>query len=173
MLTANMPSIEDELAAIERSANNSNNIMNSTNNNNNNACDRGKSSIPHGSISSVDSNNYDKNELLMPIKEDMGSKARQRNSMSLNPGALSSALAGLSDSDDSDDNSKVASPPPVVQQKTPNPKASGGPDHRPLVGGFSAAAYEAARVDHYKKQGKEVRGHQERPMGYNNFPRYP
>eukprot|EP01082_Thalassiosira_pseudonana_P000602 g1422.t1 g1422 contig10:2057992-2058512(+) len=137
MLTANMPSIEDELAAIERSANNSNNIMNSTNNNNNNACDRGKSSIQHGSISSVDSNNYDKNELLMPMKEDMGSKARQRNS------------------------------------KTPNPKASGGPDHRPLVGGFSAAAYEAARVDHYKKQGKEVRGHQERPMGYNNFPRYP
>jgi len=31
------------------------------------------------------------------------------------------------------------------------PKA-GDPNHRPLVGGFAAAAYEAARAHHYKAQ---------------------
>jgi len=96
-------------------------------------------------------------------------KAKQRNSVSLNPMAMRSALAGLSDLDDSDDDEKAPPHPPVL-----NPKASGGPEHRPLVGGFAAAAYEAARVDHYKKQGMEVRGHNApKPRSRNNYPRYP
>ena len=40
-----------------------------------------------------------------------------------------------------------------------NSENTGGPGHRPLVGGFAAAAYEAARLDHYKKKGKPVNGH--------------
>lgn len=104
-------------------------------------------------------------------------KAKQRNSVSLNPMDMRSALAGLSDLDDSDDDDednkaqvkkdRAPSPPQVV-----NPKASGGPDHRPLVGGFAAAAYEAARVDHYKKQGMDVRGHNA-PKPRSHYPRYP
>ena len=100
-------------------------------------------------------------------------KAKQRNSISLNPTALQ-ALAGLdvSDYDDSDDEkAPKKSPPAPVPDRNPNPKASGGPEHRPLVGGFAAAAYEAARVDHYKKQGKDVRGHATPQKSRSIFPR--
>ena len=38
--------------------------------------------------------------------------------------------------------------------------SSRAPDHRPLVGGFAAAAYEAARADFYAKQGIEANGHE-------------
>lgn len=99
--------------------------------------------------------------------------AKQRNSISVNPMAMRDALAGLSDlvdSDDSDDedlkptanrnNNRMASAPqPQQPAGLKNPHGSGGPEHRPLVGGFAAAAYEAARVDYYKKLGKDVRGH--------------
>ncbi|KAL9181428.1 hypothetical protein ACHAXT_010233 [Thalassiosira profunda] len=101
-------------------------------------------------------------------------KAKQRNS--LNPLAMRGALAGLADLDDSEGEDgkqpqhkpKAPSPPQAT-----NPKASGGPEHRPLVGGFAAAAYEAARVDYYKKRGKEVRGHQAPNPRPDNYPRYP
>lgn len=99
--------------------------------------------------------------------------AKQRNSISVNPMAMRDALAGLSDlvdSDDSDDedlkptanrnnNRMPSAPQPQQPAGLKNPHGSGGPEHRPLVGGFAAAAYEAARVDYYKKQGKDVRGH--------------
>ena len=99
--------------------------------------------------------------------------AKHRNSMSVNPMAMRDALAGLSDLVDSDDsdnedpkpttngNNKRMPSAPQPQQPAglKNPQGSGGPEHRPLVGGFAAAAYEAARVDYYKKQGKDVRGH--------------
>eukprot|EP00980_Cylindrotheca_fusiformis_P029060 scaffold22709_cov158-Cylindrotheca_fusiformis.AAC.3 len=35
---------------------------------------------------------------------------------------------------------------------------AGGPNHRPLVGGFAAAAYEAARDAHYKEQQRRLQG---------------
>lgn len=107
-------------------------------------------------------------------------KAKQRNSISINPLAMRGALAGLSDLDDSEDEDekqnqkKAPPPPPPLAPSNPNPKASGGPDHRPLVGGFAAAAYEAARVDYYKKQGKDVRGHHApKPRPHYHYPRYP
>ncbi|KAL3795277.1 hypothetical protein HJC23_008362 [Cyclotella cryptica] len=108
-------------------------------------------------------------------------KARQRNSISVNAVA-SSLLAGLShydsDDDDGDGNESTgkeasSTPIPVVVS---NPKASGGPQHRPLVGGFAAAAYEAARVDYYKKQGMQVTGHdnaQTKSRSRGHLPKYP
>lgn len=115
-----------------------------------------------------------------------GGKAKQRNSISINPMAMRGALAGLADLDDSDDeddkqknsanNNQKKVPSPPSQPQVSNPKASGGPEHRPLVGGFAAAAYEAARVDYYKKQGMNVKGHhpprQHRPWSHL-YPKYP
>lgn len=89
--------------------------------------------------------------------------------------AMRGAMAGLADLVDSDDEDDQKSPRRVKALPPPhvsNPKASGGPEHRPLVGGFAAAAYEAARVDHYKKMGKEVRGHNP-PRLASYYPRYP
>jgi len=75
-------------------------------------------------------------------------KARQRNSIALGRGSTS--FMGLSDYDSEDD---------VPKASIINPKSSGGPEHRPLVGGFAVSAYEAARADYYRKQGIHVKGH--------------
>lgn len=116
-------------------------------------------------------------------------KPKQRNSISINPMCMRSTLnelADLVDSDDEDDGGKAQpikkAPAPTQLRRnslvapTPisNRQASGGPDHRPLVGGFAAAAYEAARVDHYKQQGVGVRGHHEQRFPHRaHYPRYP
>jgi hypothetical protein len=57
------------------------------------------------------------------------------------------------DDDDDDDERLPGKPMPGVS----NGAAVGGPHHRPLVGGFAAAAYEAARAHHYAtiNKGKE------------------
>lgn len=49
-----------------------------------------------------------------------------------------------SDLDDSDEEDDARTKPGTGQTN-----AVGGPNHRPLVGGFAAAAYEAARAHHY------------------------
>ncbi|KAL3791561.1 hypothetical protein ACHAW5_000864 [Stephanodiscus triporus] len=88
-------------------------------------------------------------------------QAKQRNSVSLNLMAVRNDLAGLIDGDGDDGDGNCDTKPIKEERKVcKNPYASGGPEHRPLVGGFVAAAYEAARVDYYKKRGIEhVRGH--------------
>mmetsp|Transcript_3189 Transcript_3189/g.7674 ORF Transcript_3189/g.7674 Transcript_3189/m.7674 type:complete len:137 (+) Transcript_3189:171-581(+) len=75
-----------------------------------------------------------------------GGGAQRRSSSVLQPGALAGIGFGIdfddSDYEDSDDEdgSPVASPT--------NGTGTGGPNHRPYVGGFAAAAYEAARMHH-------------------------
>ena len=90
--------------------------------------------------------------------------AKQRSSISINPLSMRDTLADIADLVDSDseeegtttsDNKQM----PSSQPSKTNPNSTGGPEHRPLVGGFAAAAYEAARLDHYKKKGKLVNGH--------------
>lgn len=177
-------SIDNEISEIEQGE-----FMSSSNNSssfNHTAASGKKSSM--GSVDTFNSNDYEKGDILLGFPsrgatmspQTMGGnnagaapslkvsgKAKQRNSVSLNPMAMMSALAGL-DLNDSDDDEKAPSPQPLL-----NPKASGGPEHRPLVGGFAAAAYEAARVDHYKKQGMNVKGHNPpKPRSRNNYPRY-
>jgi len=75
-----------------------------------------------------------------------GSRVMKR--CSLAPAAMRTALVGL-DSDDGDEDGET-------KPSNNNPLASGGPGHRPLVGGFAAAAYEAAREAHYRKQNIQV-----------------
>uniref|UniRef100_A0A7S2HJI8 Uncharacterized protein n=1 Tax=Helicotheca tamesis TaxID=374047 RepID=A0A7S2HJI8_9STRA len=107
----------------------------------------------------------------------------RRNSVVLNPVAMG-GLAGLIDFDDSDyedsddDGGRPGGPaggPMPGNSSGFNPAASGGPDHRPMVGGFAAAAYEAAREYHYKNQGRQVRTSQmgSRSHGRPNAPSYP
>lgn len=68
------------------------------------------------------------------------------------PGSKPMALnLGLDDEDFSDDDDQ--GPPPQLKQAAPPQKPKGsGPNHRPYVGGFAAAAYEAARDAANKKQ---------------------
>lgn len=71
------------------------------------------------------------------------------------PGGVPMAMAGLAEFDtDSDEEEQQQQPTP--QKAPPKPAAPpgaapGGANHRPLVGGFAAAAYEAARADHYAR----------------------
>jgi hypothetical protein len=78
-------------------------------------------------------------------------KSKQRNSVSLNP-MVPSALAGLQDLVDSDSDDEDDTSPAQPEPHIPNLKASGGPDHRPLVGGFAAAAYEAVELISTKRK---------------------
>ena len=112
-----------------------------------------------------DATNYSMNEIAATSK-----KAKQRNSVSINA-MMPNALAGLQDLVDSDSDGEEPSSAPAPH--VPNLQASGGPEHRPLVGGFAAAAYEAARVDHYKKQGMNVKGHNRPSRPPRSYPQYP
>ena len=176
-----MSSLDDDLAEIDRSKNSSYPL------NNKEIVEEARcESIGSGSVETFDSSNYEKGGLVVGLPDQVvqvalqatnghgagAGKAKQRSSVSLNPIAMG-ALAGLHDSDldDSDDDKDGPTEKPVSPPHVANPKASGGPDHRPLVGGFAAAAYEAARADYYKKQGVEVRIHNPpRPRSRHPYP---
>jgi hypothetical protein len=83
--------------------------------------------------------------------------AVKRGSVALKP---MSGIGGLvdfddSDFDDSDDDMDVDLPGAPMPGSG---DAVGGPNHRPLVGGFAAAAYEAARAHHYQSISKPKPG---------------
>ena len=86
------------------------------------------------------------------------SKFSKRDSICLN-GLNAISIAGSSDSVSG---KKVSKKKTLLRSSSSSisTKSSGGPDHRPLVGGFAAAAYEAARADFYKQQGIEANGHE-------------
>lgn len=89
-----------------------------------------------------DSLNYSSD---MSWKTSEGPGGNRRNSAMMTP----AGMLGLDevDFDDSDDDDGV-SPPNGASPVG----GAGNQNHRPLVGGFAAAAYEAARADHVKKQ---------------------
>ena len=80
----------------------------------------------------------------MSWKPSEGPGGNRRNSVMMTP----AGMLGLDevDFDDSDDDDP--SPPNGASPVG----GAGNNTHRPLVGGFAAAAYEAARADHLKKQ---------------------
>ena len=82
--------------------------------------------------------------------------AVKRGSVALKP---MSGLGGLVDFDDSDfDDSDEELDFRLPGAPMPgSAEAVGGPNHRPLVGGFAAAAYEAARAHHYQSVNKPTK----------------
>eukprot|EP00986_Skeletonema_menzelii_P014285 scaffold9249_cov151-Skeletonema_menzelii.AAC.9 len=169
-----MTSLDEELAAIEEAAIFCHKLTpQSSSSCAESQADGGSTAgSPHtnekGSLSGNSEEGDDIDKLMKGVA-DVSTKAKQRNSVSLNA-MPNNALAGLQDlvDSESDDEELPSAPAPHV----PNLKASGGPEHRPLVGGFAAAAYEAARVDYYKKRGMNVNGHQP-PRPPRSYPRYP
>jgi len=71
------------------------------------------------------------------------------------------ALGGI-DFDDSDyEDSDDESPSQGGVGGAPSGQGAGGPNHRPYVGGFAAAAYEAARAHHTQNQVKQQQDQQQ------------
>jgi len=93
-----------------------------------------------------------------------GGPAIKRGSVALKP---MSGIGGLVDFDDSDfDDSDEEDGVPLPGAPMPgSANAVGGPNHRPLVGGFAAAAYEAARAHHYSNvtRGQPTQGSRNKP----------
>ena len=82
-----------------------------------------------------------------------GGGGKKRQSVVLQPMAGLGAFLDPDDSDFDDSDEEDSGPLPGA----PMPGASdavGGPNHRPLVGGFAAAAYEAARAHYYANKAK-------------------
>ena len=98
-----------------------------------------------------------------PQERPPGGVSRRASSV-LQPGALG-GIGGLgidfNDSDYEDSDEEVDDGPGNV-----NGQGTGGPNHRPYVGGFAAAAYEAARAHHNtssKEQDEEEPQDQQKP----------
>ena len=80
-------------------------------------------------------------------KSDIPSGGHHRQSVVMQPVAGFRGLLGA-DFDDSDyDEDDAPKPEQGVAAEDSNP------NHRVMVGGFAAAAYEAARADHYRRKG--------------------
>jgi hypothetical protein len=78
-------------------------------------------------------------------QKDGAPSAPRRSSVYMSP----VGMGGLLDVDfDSEDDDNSSGPP----KGAPPSGGNINQNHRPMVGGFAAAAYEAARADHYKKQ---------------------
>lgn len=90
-----------------------------------------------------------------------GGGPAKRSSVVLQPMGPGGALGFGIDFDDSDyedsDDEGVPHGGPYAGQpmSAPSGTGTGGPNHRPLVGGFAAAAYEAAKAHHYQNVAKQ------------------
>ena len=123
---------------------------------------RGSSMLAQSMGDSGSSSSVDPGPLVVNSQNGGGSAAKRQSAV-LQPIAGLSGMLDLDDSDyDSADEDKIT-PPTREKEQQKHPQAvtgipagsgPGGPNHRPLVGGFAAAAYEAARSDHYKKVAK-------------------
>lgn len=82
--------------------------------------------------------------------------AVKRGSVALKPMSGSGGLVDFDDSDFDDSDDDYEPPLPGVPMPGSG-DAVGGPNHRPLVGGFAAAAYEASRAHHYQSIAKATR----------------
>jgi len=90
--------------------------------------------------------------------------ATRRASNVMMPGALGGGLGFGIDFDDSDyeDSDDDDGPPPGANPSGKGGATAGGPNHRPYVGGFAAAAYEAAKA-HHSTQSKMENPEEPRP----------
>jgi len=81
-----------------------------------------------------------------------GNDSQKRQSVMLQPGSLPYDFGDLSD-----DEGPAPAPAsaPVARSRQPQPQRPIQDNHRPLVGGFAAAAYEAARNDFMRKKAAE------------------
>jgi hypothetical protein len=68
------------------------------------------------------------------------------------PGAAAAPGIGLVDFDDDDYESEEEVAPKAPAPKVAPANNPGAPGGRPLVGGFAAAAYEAAKAHHFAQQ---------------------
>ena len=88
----------------------------------------------------------------------MESKKRQSVVLQPMPGLGDFMNSDSEDDDDDDEDAALAAAAAAGRlpgQPIPGaPDTMGGPNHRPLVGGFAAAAYEAARAHHYASKNK-------------------
>lgn len=99
-----------------------------------------------------------------PAEQPRPGGAARRSSSILQPGALGGIGFGI-DFDDSDyDDSDDEDGPPAggTGGGANNGQGTGGPNHRPYVGGFAAAAYEAARAHHTQETKKQEQKEQEK-----------
>ena len=102
-----------------------------------------------------------------PVPVAPGGGVGRRGSAVLQPGALGGGIGfGIdfddSDYDDSDDDEGLGATGRSGRgmgqgggSMVPPGAGTGGPNHRPYVGGFAAAAYEAARAHHTQNQIKQ------------------
>lgn len=89
--------------------------------------------------------------------------AVKRGSVALKPMSGLGGLVDFDDSDFDDSDDEGYNLPGAPMPGSAN--AVGGPNHRPLVGGFAAAAYEAARAHHYSNVNKGQQSHVSRNRG--------
>lgn len=116
---------------------------------------------------------YSHSYIIMSSGGKPGSGGAKRQSVMLQPAAGGSLIPDFVDSEDEEEQVQKPPPPapapaqppssnsnshsnipggpiPGVQSGAAAGPKSGDPNHRPLVGGFAAAAYEAARAHHYR-----------------------